>query len=201
MEVINVIPEGVLIVAAAEIKKAEESLIKNALTGKDKADKIRAKVIQQLIDYATEHKVPRKLARAAIVDQVLRPAIDPEGKDIYGALKPKTVDNYGTSISRALERGIPYRHNLFTDPKYGRNAGKAAPKPETDSDLPSTGEGLAKGKREAHKPTAPKAVTRHEVASQATALVGALTSIGETEAAREIREILEDHNLWAMPKN
>lgn len=51
------------------------------------------------------------------------------------------------------------------------------------------------GKVSAKTPTVTKALTRHEVAMHATALVAMLRSIGETDAAEGIAEVLSDNNL------
>lgn len=53
------------------------------------------------------------------------------------------------------------------------------------------------GRKAAPKSGPVKALTRHEVALHATALVAMLESIGELSVASEVREILADNNLFA----
>lgn len=53
------------------------------------------------------------------------------------------------------------------------------------------------GRKAAPKSGPIKALTRHEVALHATALVAMLESIGELSVASEVREILTDNNLFA----
>ena len=53
------------------------------------------------------------------------------------------------------------------------------------------------GRKAAPKSGPVKALTRHEVALHATALVAMLESIGELSVASEVREILTDNNLFA----
>lgn len=53
------------------------------------------------------------------------------------------------------------------------------------------------GKKAAPKNGPVKALTRHEVALHATALVAQLRSIGEDECADEVAEVLREHNLLA----
>tara|TARA_R110000868_G_scaffold11802_3_gene57599 strand:+ start:488 stop:1243 length:756 start_codon:yes stop_codon:yes gene_type:complete len=54
------------------------------------------------------------------------------------------------------------------------------------------------GRKSAPKSGPIKALTRHEVALHATALVAMLESIGELSVASEVREILTDNNLLNM---
>ena len=197
--IINVIPSEMLQKAADKIAHAERSLIANAIKITEKASTVRRDEIRVLIKYALDNNVPRKIARDDIVEKVLMPAISSNGADIPGALTKKTVQQYGTSIMRAIELGVEYRHNLANDPQYAR---KKKPKVETPADEESleVGEGLAQGKREAKKPGAPKVATRWEVSHHASVTVGMLRAVGEMECADAVQEILEDYNLWALPK-
>lgn len=57
--------------------------------------------------------------------------------------------------------------------------------------------GKTGGRKAAPKNGPVKAVTRHEVALHATALVAMLRSVGEDDCADEVADVLRDHNLLA----
>jgi hypothetical protein len=138
-----------------------------------------------------------------------------------GYLIPATAGNYRTSARMAFEGypillkdGTPkrdkqgrlvlcheYRDSLFTRAELKRDYDAPASEGEGEETLPVVGKGLKKGKAEAKRPAATKTLTRFEVAGQGTALVHSLAAIGEADLAAEVRELLEDHGLWAVPKN
>ena len=94
-----------------------------------------------------------------------------------------------------------YRVSLYTRAELKVDY-DAPPEPagEGEETLPVVGKGLKKGKAEGKKPSAPKAATRWEASEHATVTVALLRAVGEHAVAAEIQEILEDHNLWSVPK-
>lgn len=186
--IIAVMPETLLDTARADLVKVGQSIGKAI----EKAHVTRARIIQNLLDYAKANAIGRKPFVEDTFNKVLVPAR--EG-GAFPELGESALRNYKTSLGIAFDYGVPFQAGLFNKPEYR----KAKAKPETES--LEVGEGLAADKKASKKPTAPRTITRAEVADKATAIVHALMLIGEQEAADDIADILKEHNLWTVPKS
>lgn len=188
------------------IKRLFEDACEGVRVGMAKAEIIRQRVAAGKKEVkGTKYTAEERACMAAYV-------IPPKS----GVLIPKTASNYRTSAHRAFagyptfdKAGKPirdkqgkivkcfdYRDGLFTDKRLTIDYN--APKAEPES--LEVGEGLAADTKAGKKPKTVQTLTRASVVDQAAALVHALTQVGETDAAEEIRGVLQDYNLWAIPK-
>jgi len=186
-DIIKTLPESMLESSRAKLVKIGEQIGKTI----EKAHVSRAAVIQPLLDHARTAGIGRKPFIEDVWSKVFLPARD---GGAFPELGESALRNYKTSLGIAFDYGVPFRAGLFNDPKYR----KQKPKAETES--LEVGEGLAADTKAGKKPKPVQTLTRASVVGQAAALVHALTQVGETDAAEEIRGVLQDYNLWAIPK-